>query len=63
MIGLRDALPILTTVKGLLAGIEESVLQGKLDLAAAQVEDAKYFMERFEERLINHVRNPTDGDS
>lgn len=46
---------------GLLAEVEQALYSGKKDLATVKVEDAKYFLDRFLQKLSDSERTPDDN--
>lgn len=46
---------------GLLAEVEQALSSGKKDLAVAKVEDAKYFLDKFLQKISDSERKPDDN--
>jgi hypothetical protein len=46
---------------GLLAEVEQVFSSGNKDLALAKIEDAKYFLEKFLQKISDSERTPDDS--
>lgn len=46
---------------GLLSEVEQALSSGKKDLAVAKVEDAKYFLDKFLQKISDSERTPDDN--